>query len=165
MSIPEAQDILSVPVYSAENEQAVQEISWSQTLRTKTAHYFIVKAKNVSKGNADVLLYIQDRFYKDSNSPDFIGKLPGAKEENGNWIVKIDDHFQYGQKNQSGENRWVCLHDKGNKPFQHRFMVTTIQGNAAEWAKKLAGSFGASELADNVSKLGSSFVGDYLKTF
>ena len=44
-------------------------------------------------------------------------------------------------------------------------MVTTIQGNVAEWAKVLAKSFGAGEIADNVSKLGNSFIGDYLHTF
>ena len=49
--------------------------------------------------------------------------------------------------------------------LQHRFMVTTVQGNAAEWAKTLAKSFGAGEIAENVHNLGGGFVGDYLKTF
>jgi hypothetical protein len=44
-------------------------------------------------------------------------------------------------------------------------MVTTVQGKAAGWAKDLAKSFGAGEIADTVTKLGNSFVGDYLKTF
>jgi len=44
-------------------------------------------------------------------------------------------------------------------------MVTTIQGNAAEWAKTLAKAFGAGEIAETVHKVGSSFVGDYLHTF
>lgn len=44
-------------------------------------------------------------------------------------------------------------------------MVTTIQGNAAEWAKTLAKAFGAGEIAEQVSKLGNSFIGDYLHTF
>jgi hypothetical protein len=44
-------------------------------------------------------------------------------------------------------------------------MVTTVQGKAAGWAKDLAKTFGAGDIAENVSKLGTSFVGDYLKTF
>jgi hypothetical protein len=44
-------------------------------------------------------------------------------------------------------------------------MVTTIQGKAADWAKTIAKSFGAGEIAENVTKLGSAFIGDYLHTF
>ncbi|KAM5350716.1 hypothetical protein ACJ41O_007221 [Fusarium nematophilum] len=165
MSIPESGNVLIVPAYTGDAENAAQEIQWSQSLRTRTARYYIVKAQNASKGNADVLLYIQDRFYRDENSGDFIGKLPGARKEGNSFVVNLNDRFQYGQKNKSGEGRWVCLHDKGNKPYQHRFMITTIQGNAAEWAKILAKAFGAGEIAENVAKLGNSFIGDYLHTF
>lgn len=44
-------------------------------------------------------------------------------------------------------------------------MITTIQGNIAEWAKTLAKAFGAGEIAEAVSKLGSNFIGDYLHNF
>lgn len=44
-------------------------------------------------------------------------------------------------------------------------MITTVQGQAAEWAKILARQFGAGEIADAVSKLGNNFIGDYLHTF
>ncbi|KAK0717461.1 hypothetical protein B0T26DRAFT_709965 [Lasiosphaeria miniovina] len=164
-SIPEAGNTLSIPTYTAEAEKAVQDLSWSQSFQTKTGRYYIVKAKNVTKAGDDVLLYVQDRFYKDEASADYIGKLPGARKEGGHFIVTINDRFQYGQKNKEGENRWVALHDKNNKPYQHRFIVLTIQGKAADWAKTLAKTFGASELAETVSRLGSSFVGDYLHTF
>ncbi|RSL74470.1 hypothetical protein CEP52_013151 [Fusarium oligoseptatum] len=165
MSIPEANDVLRFEAYNENSESAHLEISWSQTLRTKTASYYLVKADNTSKSNAAVILYIQDRFYKDEASPDHIKNIPGAKKEGNNWVIPITDRFQYGQKNASGEKRFLVLHDKNNKPYQHRFLVTTIQGTAAEWAKTLANSFGAGELADTVHKLGSSFVGDYLRTF
>ncbi|KAK3365112.1 hypothetical protein B0T24DRAFT_659898 [Lasiosphaeria ovina] len=164
-SIPEAGNTLSIPAYTAEAEKAVQDLSWSQLLQTKTGRYYIVRAKNVTKGGADVLLYVQDRFYKDEASADYIGKLPGAKKEGDNFIVTINDRFQYGQKNKQGENRWVVLHDKNNKPYQHRFIVLTIQGKAADWAKTLAKTFGAGDLADKVSAVGKDFVGDYLHTF
>ncbi|KAH7136290.1 hypothetical protein EDB81DRAFT_656908 [Dactylonectria macrodidyma] len=165
MSTPELNDVLRIPAYNQDSEDASQEISWTQMLKSKTATYYIVSAKNTSKHNADALIFIQERIYKDDNSADFIGKLPGAKKDGADWVVTITDRFQYGQKNASGEKRWIVLHDKSNKIFQHRFLVTTTQGNAVDWAKKLADSFGASELAENVSGIGGSFVGDYLKTF
>ncbi|KAJ4251363.1 hypothetical protein NW762_011344 [Fusarium torreyae] len=165
MSYPVKGDVLLIPVYSAESEQATQEIQWSQSFRTRTARYYIIRAQNQSKGNVDVLLYVQDRFYKDSSSNDYIGRLPGARQEGNSWVISISDRFQYGQKNKNGDGRWVALHDKDNKPYQHRFMVATIQGQAAEWAKTLAKAFGAGEIADAVSKLGNNFIGDYLHTF
>jgi hypothetical protein len=48
---------------------------------------------------------------------------------------------------------------------QHRFLVTTIQGKAADWAKTLANEFGAGETANNVSKIGKDYVGNYLHTY
>lgn len=44
-------------------------------------------------------------------------------------------------------------------------MIVTIQGRFTEVAKNLAKSFGAGEIADQVTKLGNSFIGDYLHTF
>ncbi|KAI8649467.1 hypothetical protein LRP88_00021 [Fusarium phalaenopsidis] len=163
MSYPTKGDVLIIPAYSAESELATLDIQWSQSFRTRTARYYVVRAQNQSKGNADVLLFVQDRFYKEEGSNDYIGKI--ARREGNSWIVSISDRFQYGQKNKNGDGRWVALHDKDNKPYQHRFMITTIQGQAAEWAKILARQFGAGEIADAVSKLGNNFIGDYLHTF
>ncbi|KEY75164.1 hypothetical protein S7711_01611 [Stachybotrys chartarum IBT 7711] len=165
MSIPEKGNVLIIPVCSGDSEQASVEISWSQSFRTRNARYYIVRAQNQSKENADVLLYIQDYFYQQEGNNSFIGKLPGATKLGNSWVVSISDHFQYGQKNKTGDSRWVVLHDKGNKPYQHRFMITTIQGAAAEWAKTLAKAFGAGDIADAFARLGNSFIGDYLHTF
>ncbi|KAM0297362.1 hypothetical protein ACHAPM_009895 [Fusarium culmorum] len=165
MSIPTKGDIISVPAYTPEAEVNALEISWYQSLRTRTARYYLVNAHSQSKGGVDVLMFIQDRYYKDANIGEFIGKLPGARQEGNSWVVEISDRFQYGQKNKNGEGRWVALHDKDNKPYQHRFMVVTIQGRLSEAAKNLAKSFGAGEIADQVMKLGNSFIGDYLHTF
>ncbi|KAF4948041.1 hypothetical protein FGADI_9932 [Fusarium gaditjirri] len=165
MSYPTKGDVLLIPVYTEESEQNAIEISWSQSFRTRTARYYLVKAQNQSKGGVDVLAYVQDRFYKDVNSNDYIGRLPGARQEGNSWVVSINDRFQYGQKNKNGDGRWVCLHDRDNKPYQHRFMIVTVQGKLSEAAKTLAKSFGAGEIADQVMKLGNSFIGDYLHTF
>ncbi|KAH0404902.1 hypothetical protein KCU89_g663, partial [Aureobasidium melanogenum] len=151
MAPPEKGDILVIPVYSQSDEESLIDIKWQQSLRSKNAKFYQPRAKNQSKGDEDVLLYIQDSFYKDENS--------------NNWIVPIDEHFQYGQKNAKGESRFLVLHNKDDKMYQHRFLVTTIQGTAAGWAKDIAGQFGAKEMANNVHSMGSGFVGDYLKNF
>lgn len=48
---------------------------------------------------------------------------------------------------------------------KHRFLVTTVQSNSAEWAQYLANSFGAGELVETIQRLGARFVDDYLRTF
>jgi len=83
MSIPESGNTLAIPAYTSQSEEAAHEIQWSQSLRTKKARYYVVKAKNLSKDNADVLLYVQDSFYKDESNPNFLGRLPGARRDGG----------------------------------------------------------------------------------
>ncbi|KAF5010431.1 hypothetical protein FDECE_3400 [Fusarium decemcellulare] len=164
MSVPEIHDVIRFEAYNPDSEGGRLEIPWSQSLRTKMATYYIVKAENTSKANASVILYIQDYIYKDEGSADYVGKNHEVKREGNNWVVPITDRFQYGQKNAQGEKRWLVLHDKNNKPYQVREIIG-CSGTATEWAKTLANSFGAGELADTMEKLGNSFVGDFLKTF
>ena len=76
MSIPTKGDVLTIPAYNQEAEQNAVEIQWSQMFRTRTARYYTVQAHNQSKDNAEVLLYVQDSFYKNLNS-----KVPGARQE------------------------------------------------------------------------------------
>ncbi len=89
MSAPQRNDTIAVPVYTQEAESTLNEISWSQRFSTKTAKYYTVKAQNISRDNSTVLLFIQDRFYKDESSGDFIGKIPGVKQENGMFLQSI----------------------------------------------------------------------------
>ncbi|KAF5660110.1 hypothetical protein FHETE_9081 [Fusarium heterosporum] len=165
MAVSSEGDILSIPIYTENSEHDKVEISWSQQLRNRSARYYVVKAQNQSKGNADVLMYIEEQFYKDSNTYVYVGNLPGARQEGNAWVVTIDDHFQYGEKNKSGESRWIVLHNRDYKIFQHRFLVTTIQSKLSEAIKNLARSFGASELADQIMSSGASFIGQPLRTF
>lgn len=54
------------------------------------------------------------------------------------WVVSISDRFQYGQKNKTGDSRWVVLHDKGNKPYQvrgfHHLIVLEFRGSSKDIA-------------------------------
>jgi hypothetical protein len=84
MAAPELNDVLRFEAYKGEeSDSASIEISWSQTLKSRSATYYILNAKNTSKGNADTILYIQKPIYVDEGSPDFLGKIPGAKKEGG----------------------------------------------------------------------------------
>lgn len=75
-------DVLTIPVYNQEAEENAMEVQWSQQMRARTARYYVIKAHNQSKGNADVLIFIQDRFYKDFNS-----HCPGARQEGGTCVI------------------------------------------------------------------------------
>ncbi|KAE8219654.1 hypothetical protein CF319_g6690 [Tilletia indica] len=39
--------------------------------------------------------------------------------------IKVDSDFQFGQQT-DGKNRFLVYHNKANKPFQHRFVETTL---------------------------------------
>ena len=77
-------DVLTIPAYNQEAENAAVEFQWSQSLRTRNARYYIVKAHNQSKGNAEVLLYVQDSYYKDFNN-----KVSGARQEGGTYAITV----------------------------------------------------------------------------
>jgi len=41
-------------------------------------------------------------------------KLSGKAE----FTIVVDDSFQYGQEVKDGTRRWLCYHNKDNKPYQ-----------------------------------------------
>jgi hypothetical protein len=81
MSSPEAGNQLSIPAYSSSSDEALVELQWSQSFKTRTQKYYIVRAKNNSKSNADVLLYIQQSFYEGNE----ISKINNAQKEGGKY--------------------------------------------------------------------------------
>lgn len=42
--------------------------------------------------------------------------------------LKVDSAFQYGQ-NKENTVRFLVLHNKSNKPYQHRFVETSMLSN------------------------------------
>ncbi|KAH7007256.1 hypothetical protein EDB80DRAFT_842525 [Ilyonectria destructans] len=162
-TIPERGDVLMIPVYTEETDPpSAIDIQRAQHLRPKTGRYYVVKAQKQSKGNEDVLLYIQDSFYKDEASEDYIGKLQGVRKEGDEFRVSIEENFQYSQNR---ENRWICLHDKNYRPSQHRFMVPAAQENLAEGPKELASKFGVGDIVEQIHRLRNRLINEYLVTF
>ena len=81
-------DTIRFAAYSpaCDMEEPAREISWQQRMTTKKAKFYEVQVKNVTQGK-ETMIYIQDRFYKDECSPDFVGKLPGIKKEGGTYLI------------------------------------------------------------------------------
>jgi len=79
--------------------------------------------------------------------------------------MKLDNNFQYGQKNPEGELRFVVYHDEERKPYQHRFVETALASAGAGKAQELAAKMGFGAIGDQVGSFAKSFVGDYLHTF
>jgi hypothetical protein len=89
----------------------------------------------------------------------------GARAAGSASTIKATNPIRYANENSPGHS----YHYRHKVPIhantQHRFMVTTIQGNAAEWAKQLAGAFGARGIAESVHRLVNNFVGTTFTPF
>ncbi|THU81252.1 hypothetical protein K435DRAFT_629348, partial [Dendrothele bispora CBS 962.96] len=79
--------------------------------------------------------------------------------------VTITEKFQYGQKNAQGDFRFVVYHDTSRKPYQHRFIETTLLAKGGDIAVKLAKAFGYDQVGTSVSDFLKGFIGDYLHNF
>lgn len=92
MPAPKAGDVIKFPAHNAESDQDAQIVEWSQGGADRRGKYYIVRAKNQSQDDTDVLLFIQDRFYRENDdkgqpNADFIGKLKAIQKEGGKQIV------------------------------------------------------------------------------
>ncbi|KAL0954993.1 hypothetical protein HGRIS_003919 [Hohenbuehelia grisea] len=137
-------------------------IQWQQSLRQHNELYYTFKAKNTTAGDADfvVPVFVQKSFYDSKFG-----------SSSGNVEFKITKEWQYGQADKSGKGRFVVLHNKSNKPYQHRFTEGALEafvksGTPITVATKL---FGVSEdnaktVQDVIGKIEGVF-GDYLHDF
>ncbi|KAF5534769.1 hypothetical protein FNAPI_12278 [Fusarium napiforme] len=84
-------------------------VRFSQNRQEKVVDYYSGTFTNASRNETGVF-FVQVKL------------LPKLLERFPTKVVKIDDTFQYGQKDKTGANRWVVFHDRALKPFQHRFV-------------------------------------------
>ncbi|KAG8909107.1 hypothetical protein FRC02_007998, partial [Tulasnella sp. 418] len=89
-----------------------------------------------------------------------IGKLDGE-----NYEVTIDNKYQYGQKNKTGENRFIVYHDKERKPYQHRFIEGCLANQAAAFAEHVVKYFGQASAGSALVDLARTAFGDYLHDY
>ncbi|KAG8718259.1 hypothetical protein FRC09_012928 [Ceratobasidium sp. 395] len=164
-------DVLLVPsVQKSYSFGNLKTITWVQNLFERSAEYFVFTVVNKSQRGQDVLFFIQKEWWDiNSTSDNHISKI-ATKNVNGEYEFKIDAKSQYGQADETGKNRWVVYHDKGRKPYQHRFVKSVLHSVAqsAAQGQAVAGIFGldigAVGLEGGLNRLEGIF-GDYLHTF
>ncbi|THU86513.1 hypothetical protein K435DRAFT_868180 [Dendrothele bispora CBS 962.96] len=131
-------------------------VTWSQ-ITNKSEPYYAIVAKNTGD-NVDVNFFVQKNW--------FDNKLNKFATVDGNTArVTITEKLQYGQKNAQGDFRFVVYHDTSHKPYQHRFIETTLLAKGGDIAVKLAKAFGYDEVGTSVSDFLKGFIGDYLHNF
>ena len=118
---------------SALNEAtAVKVVEWSQSFRSRKAKY--IQITGIVKRDQPHLLML------------FMAQeiVPAVQEQckNGKCTMKVDSRFQYGQ-NKEKTMRFLVLHDKSNKPYQHRFISTSTLSTFASGAEAMAKSASA----------------------
>ncbi|KAK4197963.1 hypothetical protein QBC40DRAFT_341586 [Triangularia verruculosa] len=144
-------------------------VKWQQNFVARQAQYYRVEAYNTTTDKT-VPFFIAAEYYKSStaSNPNHISKI-GTLLPGEGYKVKVDDKFQFGQKNAQGENRFVVFHDKERKPYQHRFIETAVLSTLAksgeEAANKVLGNFGLGGAAASVADAAKAYIGDYLRNF
>ncbi|KAK7447751.1 hypothetical protein VKT23_014009 [Stygiomarasmius scandens] len=139
-------------------------VTWSQSLSSKSEPYYAIAATNTSRDNATVNFFVQKNWF-DSQLGSFASVDGKSTEVLRMILVTITDKFQYGQKNAQGDFRFVVYHDTSRKPYQHRFIETTLLAKGGDIALKLAKGFGYDAIGTNVTDFAKAFIGDYLRNF
>ncbi|EJU00230.1 hypothetical protein DACRYDRAFT_108977 [Dacryopinax primogenitus] len=153
-------DFVFIPAH--DNAAPTVHVTWSQswTEYTKDYKFFMAKAGNDQKD--EVPLYIASEFADESH---FKGVETVTVDGTEYYKMKVDGRFQYGQKGKNGEGRFLVWHDKSRKPYQHRFVNSTVQLQALGLGTKLAGYFGYGNVADLAGNALKAAFGDYLHNF
>ncbi|KAF7973429.1 hypothetical protein HWV62_30745 [Athelia sp. TMB] len=142
-----------------DQENEMVHIEWQQDMSTCGADYYHLVADNITTGRQQSLfliyktegmisigdvvpVFIAAEFYENrsTRNPKHISRV-GAKRADEGYEFTIDSNFQYGQKNASGELRFVVYHDKNRKQFQHRFIETALGSVSLAKALEIAASF------------------------
>jgi len=113
-------DILLVPPYEPGARYTRVTIPWNSYLLEERGEYYVLIVKNKSKGNADVVFFIQAEWYgPDRGVSRHINKI--ARLVKGNYEFTVNTRCQYGQDS-DGMRRFVVYHDKTRTPGQLNFV-------------------------------------------
>jgi len=149
-------NILLIPSGGVDRPEVT--LTWSQGWSSHTAKYHVLNVKDKADGK-EVIIFIAEEW----DNEGYLSKV--ATKVGGDYELVVDSRLQYGQQNASGDRRFVVFHDKSRKPYQHRFIETTLAASAAGAAQKVAGVFGYGSVANVAASVGKDFIGDYLHTF
>jgi hypothetical protein len=147
------------------NKKNIREVKWSQFMSERTENYIeltaAIKGEKLSLTTVFISSKITDQVKKNCTG--------------GTCTLKVDSAFQYGQNNEKTV-RFLVLHNKSNKPYQHRFVETSMLSMAATGAENTAKSAGliggfvpqaaiAAKTGEIAIKKLKALVGDPLRDF
>ena len=141
-------------------------IKWSQSFSEREEVYLQLTTLKQGKTIEFVMLFVQK---------EVIPTLKKQCTQEEECKVKVTQVYQYGQ-NSEKTLRFLVLHNKANKPYQHRFMSTSTLATFASGAEKLTkqaealgvvipGAGLASMLGNKFTKGLKSVIGDPLREF
>ena len=140
-------------------------IKWQQDLGNRQEPYVAFLYSVKDKDAAGSL------FVSFSKKQEFLKKAKPYKAENfmdsDGYEIQVDDAFQYGQNNEK-TLRFLVYHDKATKPYQHRFIETTVFsniGNKIAAVGETAAGEAWGKLVKQGLEIGKAFIGDYLRDF
>ncbi|TKX27034.1 hypothetical protein C1H76_0789 [Elsinoe australis] len=164
MAPPKSGDEILIPIFDAENAGQPLTVKWSQNLSERTAQYYGLTVDNITTGE-QARIFIAAEYYKNSTkaNPKHVTKFQLVDGEG--YQVRLDNNFQYGQKNAEGELRFIVYHDQERKPYQHRFIETALGSAGLGKANVIAEKMGFGAIGDQVGSFAKNFIGDYLHTF
>ena len=158
-------DIITFQSAELDNSAHLKTVKWSQSFRDREE------------------VYLQLTTLKEGASPDFViffvqkALIPSLKKQcpQAECKLKVSKRYQYGQ-NKEKTLRFLILHNKINKPYQHRFMSTSTLATFAQGAERLTkeaqklgvivpGAGATANLGHKVVQGLKSVIGDPLRDF
>ncbi|CAE6461815.1 unnamed protein product [Rhizoctonia solani] len=149
-------DTLSFDTHPDKDEDLMEcTVKWKQDGKERSAKYMVFKAKNVTAGDTDpcVPVFVQTSYYNKT-----------FENSNGVTEFMITSQWHYGQRDETGADRFVVLHDEENQPYQHRFIASWLI-NLENLVHDAASAAGYAFYADKLDELGKAYLGDYLHSY
>ena len=156
-------------------------ITFQSAELTNSANQKTIKWSQSFSGREEV--YLQITTIKEGASPEFVmlfiqkALIPTLKKQcaQAECKLKVSKRYQYGQ-NKEKTLRFLILHNKANKPYQHRFMSTSTLSTFAQGAERLTeqakslgvvvpGAGATAALGNQFVKGLKSVIGDPLRDF
>ncbi|QRV85631.1 hypothetical protein RhiJN_27681 [Ceratobasidium sp. AG-Ba] len=149
-------DTLSFDPHPDKYEDLIEcVVQWKQNLQPRSEKYITFKATNQTAGDTEPLVpvFVQKSYYD---------KLFGSVKDLATFQVTTE--WQYGQADKTGANRFVVLHDRKNRPYQHRFVANLVVelDNLVHDALCAAGH---AEIADKLDDITETYFGEFLHSY
>ncbi|KAL9076213.1 MAG: hypothetical protein Q9157_003748 [Trypethelium eluteriae] len=155
------------PQFAVESSRQ-RPVKWKQAFDDRVDYYLLIlfeyAGKDPLKVSRSGRLFVTTKCLKAFEAKTSKIQIPNSDNELRAFTV--DNDFQYGQADSKGTHRFLVLHDKEQKPYQHRFVNSrwVKAGNLSLGLLDKAG-FGSRDGLDLVSEQGRNYFGDYLHNF